>query len=230
MDQVTSDRNPDRYSIQQKEVRKAWYQVASNGGGPGVDQQTITAFAYDLKNNLYVIGNQLCAGSFFPSKVRRVLIPKSCGGKRPLGIPTVVDRVAQTVIKNRLEPLLEPHFHEDSFGCRPRKSAHDALRVTRKRCWEYGWGIDLDIVGFFDNIPHHLVLKALKHFGADKISLLYCGRWLKAPVLLPDGRVQERTQGTPQGGVISPLLANLYLHCAFDQWIGPRVKSSQRDL
>ncbi|WP_149453196.1 group II intron reverse transcriptase/maturase [Pasteuria penetrans] len=219
MEQATSDRNPSRYNIQKKEVLEAWHQVLSNGGGPGVDQQTITAFAYDLRNNLYVIWNQLCAGSYFPSKVRRVWIPKSCGGKRPLGIPTVADRVAQTVLKNRLESLLEPLFHEDSYGCRPQRSAHQALRVTRERCWQYDWGIDLDIVGFFDNIPHHLILRALKHFGADKATLRYCKRWLKAPVLVPDGSSQERSKGTPQGGVISPLLANLFLHCVFDQWM-----------
>ena len=184
-----------------------------------MDQCSIEDFEKDLKNNLYKIWNRMSSGSYFPPLVRRVEIPKGNGETRQLGIPTVGDRVAQMVVKQYLEPELERIFHPDSYGYRPERSAQDALAQARKRCWRYDWVIDLDIKGFFDNIPHDLMLKAVQWHTQEPWILLYIERWLKAPVQLPCGAVEERTQGTPQGGVISPLLANLFLHYAFDHWM-----------
>ncbi len=190
-----------------------------NRGGYGVDHCSIADFEKDLKNNLYKIWNRLSSGSYMPPMIRRVDIPKGNGESRSLGIPTVGDRVAQMVVKMYLEPELEGIFHRDSYGYRPKRSAHEALAQTRKRCWQYDWVIDMDIKGFFDNIPHDLMLRAVQRHTQEKWILLYVERWLKAPVQLPCGAVEARTMGTPQGGVISPLLANLYLHYALDHWM-----------
>ncbi len=205
--------------ISKKMVWQAWLQIKSNGKAAGVDGKSLGAFESNLKDNLYRLWNRLASGSYFPPAVKRVEIPKGDGGVRPLGIPTVADRVAQMVIKQYLEPLIEPCFDEDSYGYRPGKSAHQALEKTRKRCWQSNWVLDLDIKGFFDSIDHDLLLKALGCHTADKWVLMYVTRWLKAPVQMPDGQLVPTLRGTPQGGVISPLLANLFLHYAFDKWM-----------
>jgi RNA-directed DNA polymerase len=179
-------------------------------------------FEENLKGNLYKIWNRMSSGSYFPPPVRRVDIPKGGGKMRPLGIPTVADRIAQMVVKKYLEPEVEPLFHPDSYGYRPNKSALEAVGTTRKRCWSYKWVVDLDLKGFFDSIDHDLMLRAVRKHTECKWILLYIERWLKAPMMLPDGTVQERTKGTPQGGVASPLLANIFLHHAFDVWMSER--------
>lgn len=207
------------FSIAKREVWRAYKRVKANQGGAGVDGQTIEEFEEDLSNNLYKLWNRMSSGSYFPTPVRRVEMPKSDGRLRPLGIPTVADRVAQMVVKQHLEPQLEPHFHADSYGYRPQKSAIDAVGTARTRCWRYNWVIDLDVKGFFDNIDHDLLLLAVKRHTDCKWVLLYIQRWLKVPVQLPDGGLVGRDKGTPQGGVISPLLANLFLHYVFDKWM-----------
>ena len=207
------------YDIAKQLVWKAYQRVKANRGAAGVDGTTLMAFEKDLKNNLYKVWNRMSSGSYFPPPVRLVEIPKDNGGIRPLGIPTVADRVAQAVVKMVLEPLVEPVFHQDSYGYRPGKSAIDAVGVARKRCWEMDWVIDLDIKGFFDSIPHDLIERAVARHTDLPWVRLYVGRWLRAPMQRLDGSLEERTRGTPQGGVVSPLLANLFLHYAFDLWL-----------
>jgi RNA-directed DNA polymerase len=207
------------YTISKQVVWEAYQKVKANKGAAGVDGQSIEAFEADLKNNLYKIWNRMSSGSYFPPPVRLVEIPKATGGLRPLGIPTVADRVAQMVVKMHLEPIVEPCFHDDSYGYRPGKSALDAVATARQRCWRLDWVIDLDIKGFFDNLDHDLVMKAVRHHDKTPWVLLYIERWLKAPVQRQDGSQQERTKGSPQGAVVSPLLANLFLHHAFDTWM-----------
>jgi len=207
------------YEIPKQLVWKAYQRVKANRGAAGVDGESLKAFEKDLKNNLYKVWNRMSSGSYFPPPVKFVEIPKDNGGIRPLGIPTVADRVAQTVVKMVFEPLVEPVFHEDSYGYRPGKSAIDAVGVARKRCWKMDWVIDLDIKGFFDSIPHDLVERAMARHTDLPWVRLYVGRWLRAPMQRPDGSLEERTKGTPQGGVVSPLLANLFLHYAFDLWL-----------
>ena len=213
------------FRISRQEVWDAYKRVKANKGAAGVDGQSIAEFEEDLVNNLYKLWNRLSSGSYFPPPVRRVDIPKSDGKKRPLGIPTVADRVAQTVVKERLEPALEPIFHPDSYGYRPGKSAHDALGQARQRCWKYDWVLDLDIRAFFDSIDHQLMMRAVRKHADEKWVVLYIERWLKAPVQMPDGTLVNREKGTPQGGVISPLLANLFLHYALDRWMGRSFSS-----
>jgi RNA-directed DNA polymerase len=207
------------FDIPKRLVWHAWRLVRANRGAAGVDEESVDMFERDLKNNLYQLWNRMSSGSYIPPPVREVLIPKKSGGERPLGIPTVSDRIAQMVAKLVLEPQLEPHFHEDSYGYRPRKSAHHAIAITRKRCWWHDWVLEFDIRGLFDNIDHHLLMKAVRHHVSCKWLLLYIERWLTAPVKQADGTLRQRTMGTPQGGVISPLLANLFLHYAFDRWM-----------
>jgi RNA-directed DNA polymerase len=208
------------FSIPQHLVWEAYRLVKSKGEAPGVDGQTMEDFEQNLERNLYRIWNRMSSGSYFPSPVKRVEIPKDSGGKRKLGIPTVTDRIAQTVVKFQLEPILEPHFHPDSYGYRPGKSTLDAVGQTRRRCWQYGWAVDLDIKGFFGNLDHELMLKAIYHHTTSAWHRLYIQRWLEAPVMAHGTLGPVRHRGTPQGGVISPLLANLFLHYAFDLWMG----------
>jgi RNA-directed DNA polymerase len=208
------------FKIPKREVWEAFKRVKANQGAAGVDGQSIAEFEANLAGNLYKLWNRLSSGSYFPPPVRRVHIPKANGGTRPLGIPTVADRIAQEVVRRYLEPILEPAFHADSYGYRPGKSAVDAVHQARQRCWRYDWVLDLDIKGFFDSIDWELLLKAIRHHTDCPWVLLYIERWLKAPVQMEDGNVVPRTTGTPQGGVISPLLANLFLHYAFDIWMG----------
>jgi RNA-directed DNA polymerase len=207
------------FNISKEMVWAAFKAVKANKGAPGVDGQSIEDFEEDLGNNLYRIWNRLCSGAYFPPPVLRVEIPKRDGGLRMLGIPTVGDRVAQTVVKMCLEPIVEPTFHSDSYGYRPGRSAHQAVEQARRRCWKHDWVLDLDIRSFFDSIDHVLMMRAVKRFTDCRWVLLYVERWLKADVQLVCGRVERRHQGTPQGGVASPVLANMFLHLAFDQWM-----------
>lgn len=208
------------FSISKRDVWEAYKRVKANRGAAGIDGQSITGFDENLKANLYKLWNRLSSGSYFPPPVRRVDIPKGDGRTRPLGIPTVADRIAQMVVTRVLQPVLEPQFHADSYGYRPGKSAKDALGVARQRCWKYDWVLDLDIKAFFENIDHKLLMRAVRRHTTCVWVLLYIERWLRAPTQLVDGSLIERTEGTPQGGVISPILANLYLHYAFDLWMG----------
>ena len=207
------------FCISKREVWEAYRRVKANQGAAGVDGQSLAELEEDLKNNLFKIWNRMSSGSYFPPPVRRVDIPKDDVGTRPLGIPTVGDRIAQTVAKRYLEPILEEYLHPDSYGYRPGKSAIEAVGTARQRCWRYDWVLDLDIKGFFDSIDHRLLMRAVRKHTDCRWVLLYIERWLKAPVQLEDGRLIHREKGTPQGGVISPLLANLFLHYAFDKWI-----------
>ena len=188
------------FSISKQLVWDAYQRVQANGGAAGVDNQSIQGFEENLKDNLYKLWNRLSSGSYFPPPVRRVDIPKKDGGKRPLGIPTVADRIAQMVVKLVLEPEVEPHFHEDSYGYRPGRSAVQAVGVARQRCWRYDWVIDLDIRAFFDSMDHTLLMRTVYKHTQNPWVRLYIERWLKAPVQLEDGTVMERERGTPQGG------------------------------
>ena len=207
------------WSIPKRLVWEAYKRVKANRGAAGVDDQSIEEFEADLQNNLYRLWNRMSSGSYFPPPVKRVLIDKRDGGKRPLGIPTVSDRIAQGVVKGYLEPELEKHFHPDSYGYRPGKSALDAVGVARKRCWRYGWALHLDIRAYFDSISHELLLRAVRKHTDCAWVLLYIERWLKAPVQLEDGTLEPREKGSPQGSVVSPLLSNLFLHYTFDRWM-----------
>lgn len=207
------------FNISKRVVWDAYQRVKANRGGAGVDAQSIQDFEVDLKDNLYKLWNRMASGSYFPAPVRRVEIPKKDGGQRSLGIPTVSDRIAQMVVKIVFEPKVEPYFHPDSYGYRPGKSAAQAVGVARERCWRYDWVVDMDIRGFFDNMDHDLLMRAVRKHTDCKWITLYIERWLKAPVQLVDGTLVERDKGTPQGGVVSPLLANLFMHYAFDSWM-----------
>ncbi len=215
------------FEISKQVVWQAYQRVRANRGAAGVDGQSLEVFGKNLKDNLYKVWNRMSSGSYFPPPVRLVEIEKGDGRMRPLGIPTVADRVAQMVVKIYLEPQVEPHFHPDSYGYRPGKSAVDAVAVARQRCWRLHWAIDLDIKGFFDNLDHDLVMKAVCHHTSLPWVRLYVQRWLKAPVQHPNGTRKSRDRGSPQGAVISPLLANLFMHYAFDVWMQrhcPRVQ------
>ena len=206
------------FMIDKRQVYEAYKAVRSSNGGAGVDGQTIEAFEADLKSNLFKIWNRMCSGSYFPPPVRAVAIPKKTGGERILGVPTMSDRIAQMVVKQMIEPELDPLFLADSYGYRPRKSALDAVGVTRQRCWKYDWILEFDIKGLFDNISHDLLLTAVRKHVNCQWALLYIERWLTAP-MERDGKTIERNRGTPQGGVVSPILSNLFLHYAFDLWM-----------
>lgn len=207
------------FAVGKRMVYNSYLNVLAKKGSAGIDKETIEMFNENRDKNLYKIWNRMSSGSYFPPPVRTVLIAKKQGGKRPLGIPTVSDRIAQGVAKDFLEPVLDPLFHANSFGYRPGRSAHDALAQCRDNCNHYSWVVDLDIKGFFDNLSHEWMMKMVNHHTQEKWVALYIERWLKAGIEQEDGSIVERTKGTPQGGVISPLLANLYLHHSFDKWM-----------
>jgi RNA-directed DNA polymerase len=217
------------FEISKWVVWEAYQKVKANDGAAGVDGESIEAFERDLKGNLYKLWNRLSSGSYFPAPVRAVEIPKKHGqgGVRVLGVPTVTDRIAQTVARLYLEPKVEPQFHPDSYGYRPGRSALQAVGTCRERCWRRDWVIDLDIRAFFDSVPHELVVRAVQRHTDERWILLYVERWLKAPLQQEDGTLVQRDRGTPQGSSISPLLANLFLHYAFDVWMGTRFPDLQ---
>jgi RNA-directed DNA polymerase len=225
VDEPTSKDKP--FNISKRLVWEAYQRVKANKGAPGVDGCSIEDFEADLRNNLYRIWNRMSSGSYFPPPVLAVEIPKSHGGVRVLGVPTVADRVAQTVVAMELEKRVEPMFHPDSYGYRPKRSALDAVGVCRQRCWKYDWVVDLDIQKFFDSVDHSLMVKAVEANTDQAWVVLYVKRWLVAPIQHSDGTLHERSRGTPQGSAVSPVLANLFLHYAFDAWMGrefPAVK------
>jgi RNA-directed DNA polymerase len=208
------------FDISKREVWEAYLQVKADKGAAGVDGVTIEEFEKDLRNNLYRIWNRMSSGSYFPPAVKAVEIPKLHGdGVRILGVPTVADRIAQTVAARRLGTKVEPIFHPDSYGYRPNRSALDAVAACRRRCWDYNWVIDLDVAKFFDSVPWDLIVRAVQAHTDDPWVVLYVRRWLAAPMALPDGTLQQRDRGTPQGSAISPVLANLFMHYAFDAWM-----------
>lgn len=213
------------FDIPKALVWQAFQRVKANGGSAGVDHESIQAFEQGLGDRLYTLWNRMASGSYFPPPVKAVPIPKKSGGTRMLGVPTVADRVAQTVVKLALEPVLEPVFDRDSFGYRPGRSALDAVALVRRRSWEYDWVVEFDIQGLFDNIDHELLVRALRKHCRIPWVLLYIERWLKAPMATPDGTLVARERGTPQGGVVSPLLANLFLHYALDAWLRREMRS-----
>ncbi len=191
------------FDIPKSMVWEAYQRVKANKGAAGVDGQSVEQFEQDLINNLYRLWNRMSSGSYFPPPVKAVEIPKASGGVRILGIPTVADRIAQTVVAMFLERLVEPIFHPDSYGYRPGRSALDAVARCRERCWRNDWVIDLDVRAFFDSVDHSLMLKAVQRHTGAKWVLLYVTRWLKAPMRLPDGTLAARDRGTPQGSLCS---------------------------
>ncbi|WP_419611782.1 group II intron reverse transcriptase/maturase, partial [Thiolapillus sp.] len=214
-------------SIPKRLIVEAYKRVKANKGSAGVDEQTLEMFEQNLKGNLYKLWNRMSSGSYFPQAVKRVEIPEADGGIRPLGIPTVSDRIAQMAVKLQIEGELEQHFHPDSYGYRPNKSAHQAVAQVKARCWKRAWVLDMDIKGFFDAIDHALLMRAVEKHVKEDWQRLYIKRWLRASVQHKDGHIEAREQGTPQGGVISPLLANLFLHYAFDHWVERHWKGVQ---
>lgn len=206
-------------SISKQLVYDAFLRIKTNRGSAGIDRVTIEDYEKDLRGNLYKLWNRMSSGSYFPPSVKLVEIPKSTGGKRPLGIPTVSDRIAQMVIVMLITPNIEPFFHEESYAYRPGRSAHDAVSKARERCWKYAWVLDMDISKFFDTIDHELLLKALKCHTQEKWVLMYIERWLKVPYEKLDGSQIDRVLGVPQGSVVGPVLANLFLHYTFDKWM-----------
>jgi RNA-directed DNA polymerase len=208
------------FQIPKRLVWEAYKSVKANKGAAGVDGQSIEDFEKDLKDNLYKIWNRMSSGTYFPPPVRAVEIPKPHGGgTRILGVPTVADRIAQTVAALQLQPRMESIFHDDSYGYRPGRSPLDAVARCRERCWKKDWVIDLDVAKFFDSVDHDLMVRAVEASTDQKWVVLYVKRWLKAPIQMPDGRVAERDRGTPQGSAVSPVLANLFMHYAFDSWL-----------
>lgn len=207
------------FNITKQLFVQAFKLVKANAGGTGVDQQSLEDFERNLKANLYRLWNRMSSGCYFPPPVNAVSIPKKSGGERILGVPTVGDRVCQMVVKLVFEPMVEPHFLHDSYGYRPNKSALDAVAVTRQRCWQYDWVLEFDIKGLFDNISHELLMKAVTKHTKEKWITLFIERWLKAPLQQADGTIVARSSGTPQGGVVSPVLSNLFLHYVFDAWM-----------
>lgn len=226
MSELKSSDKP--FEISKWEVWEAYLKVKANKGAAGVDGCSIEDFETDLQDNLYKIWNRMSSGSYFPPPVKAVEIPKAHGGGvRVLGVPTVADRIAQTVVATRLEGKIEPIFHPDSQGYRPGRSALDAVKVCRQRCWKTDWVVDLDIQSFFDSVPWDLLVKAVDKHTDDPWVVLYVKRWLQASLALPDGTLQQRDRGTPQGSSVSPVLANLFLHYAFDAWMARKFPAIQ---
>ena len=215
------------FAITKRMVYEAWKCVKANRGAAGSDKESIAQFEGNLAGNLYKLWNRLASGSYFPPPVREVQIPKRSGGVRTLGVPTVADRIAQAVVKAYLEPLLEPYFDNDSYGFRPGRSPKQAVQIVRERCWRYNWVLEFDIKGAFDNLDHDLLMKAVRKHTECRWALLYIERWLKAPSVASNGELHGRVRGTPQGGVISPLLMNLFMHYSFDRWMRRNVRSAQ---
>lgn len=213
------------FNISKMAVVTAYEKVKANKGTYGVDEQSIEGFEKNLKNNLYKIWNRMSSGSYFPRPVKAVAIPKKNGGTRILGIPTVEDRIAQMVAKLYFEPQVEPIFYEDSYGYRPNKSAIQALEITRTRCWRKDWVLEFDIKGLFDNIRHDILIEMVKRHTQEEWIILYIQRWLTTPFQMEDGTIVPRTSGTPQGGVISPVLANLFMHYVFDNFMVREFKT-----
>ena len=205
--------------ITKEMVREAYRKVKANKGSAGVDEQDLKKFEENLSKNLYKIWNRMSSGSYFPQPVKEVIIPKANGGERKLGIPTVSDRVAQEVVKAYIKPRLEQVFMPNSYGYRPHKSAHQALEIVRENVRKYAWVIDMDIKSFFDEVEHELLMKAVDRHVDEKWVKMYIRRWLETPVQTKEGLVNKAGQGTPQGGVISPQLANLFLHYVLDKWL-----------
>ncbi len=207
------------YNIAKRTVWEAYRQVKANRGAAGIDDETIAEFEQNLSKNLYKLWNRMSSGSYFPPPVKQVEIPKASGGTRKLGVPTVADRVAQTVVKLVIEPGLDAIFHPDSYGYRPGRSAKQAVAITRERCWRYDWVVEFDIKAAFDQIDHGLLMKAVRTHIREDWILLYIERWLVAPFETTDGVRVPRTRRTPQGGVVSPILMNLFMHYTFDRWM-----------
>lgn len=206
------------FKIPKKLIAEAYKKVKANQGAAGIDKITIADFERNLKSNLYKLWNRMSSGSYHPMAVRLVEIPK-VGGTRNLGIPAVVDRIAQMAAVEVLQPVIDPVYHEDSYAYRPRRSAHQAVEAARKRCWRFNWVLDLDVSKFFDTIDHDLLMKAIERHTSERWILLYIERWLKVPYEDKEGNRIARNQGVPQGSVIGPILANLYMHYAFDEWM-----------
>ena len=205
--------------ITREMVRQAYRKVRNNKGSAGVDEISLNQFDENLSGNLYKLWNRLASGSYFPMPVKEVIIPKSDGGQRKLGIPSISDRVAQEVVKAYVEPRLEAVFLPSSYGYRPHKSAHEALETVRNNVRKFPWIIDMDIKAFFDEVNHELLMKAVEKHVPEKWVQLYIRRWLETPIQTKEGLLHKKGQGTPQGGVISPLLANLFLHYVLDKWL-----------
>lgn len=200
-------------------MKEVYEKVKANKGTYGVDEQSIEDFEKNLNNNLYKIWNRMSSGSYFPKPVRTVEIPKKNGGTRILGIPTVEDRIAQMVAKMYFEPCVEPIFYDDSYGYRPNKSAIQALEITKERCWRKDWVLEFDTKGLFDNIRHDYLMEMVKRHTEEAWIIMYIKRWLVVPFQMKDGSIIERTSGTPQRGVIGPVLSNLFLHYVFDDFM-----------
>ena len=207
------------FSITKQAVYAAWQEVRANKGSAGIDGVSIHDYEQELGKHLYKLWNRMSSGTYFPQSVKLVEIPKKGGGKRPLGIPTINDRIAQSVVVLSINERLDKEYHTDSYAYRPLRSATDALSTARQRCWQYAWVLDMDISKFFDTIDHDLLLRAVKRHVSEKWILLYIERWLKVPYETAQGENIARTQGVPQGSVIGPVLANLYMHYVFDKWM-----------